>query len=298
MAIPPEVCRYRNIKERFSMESVKRDLSGSRHLEREYVFDKLPMDGHGQMVLDIGPGPKARACEECIRRGYNVVAVDLRGIIDGFPRLVYDMEAIMTYSLKGDRKVEWGYVKQNLPEGDGFLLDIGPSPTNPKPARVALSRGYQVVAVGLQRPELAHQKFTFIHGDFLEVNIPWTFDWIINISTIEHFGLAGRYGITENNPDADLLGMRRARALMKPNAKMLLTIPVGVDSVMGFLHRVYGKVRLPRLLRGYRVLEKLYWAKFNDEDIFVSTDEETALSTIPTINSSYYALGAYTLSVE
>lgn len=274
------------------------DISGSRTIERQYAFDRLPAGGYGQMVLDIGPGHKARTCEEYIRRGFNIVAVDLEEVRDGFPRLIYDEGAVMTYSLKGDRKVEWGYVKQRLPEGKGFLLDIGPAPANPKPARVAVSLGYNVVAVGLEEPKYVHQKFTFIHGDFLDVYIPWTFDWILNISTIEHFGLAGRYGVIESDPDADLLGMHRAYTLMKPDAKMLLTIPVGIDNVMGFRHRVYGEKRLPRLLQGYKILEEMYWAKFNDENVFVSTDKETALSTVPTLDPSYYALGAFTLMVK
>lgn len=273
------------------------DISGSRAIERQYALNRLPVEGYGQMVLDVGPGPKARTCEECIRRGFDVVAVDSEEVRDGFPRLVYDEGAVMTYSLKGDRKIEWGYAKQRLPEGKGFLLDIGPAPANPKPARIAASRGYDVVAVGLEKPEYVHQRFTFIHGDFLEVDIPWTFDWVLNISTIEHFGLAGRYGVTENNPGADLLGMEKARTLMKPDAKMLLTIPVGLDNVMSFRHRIYGEKRLPELLQGYRILEELYWAKFDGENVFVPTDKEIALATVPTLDPSYYALGAFTLTI-
>lgn len=274
------------------------DIGGSRTIERQFVYERLSPSGCGQAVLDIGPGPKARTCEECLRRGFDVVAVDLGEVRDGFPRLVYNEGAVMTYSLKGDRKIEWGYVKQRLPEGEGFLLDIGPAPANPKPARVAVSLGYNVVAVGLEKPEYVHQQFTFLHGDFLDVYIPWTFDWVLNISTIEHFGLAGRYGVVESNPDADLLGMRRARVLMKPDAKMLLTIPVGLDNVMSFRHRVYGERRLPRLLQGYEILEEMYWAKFENENAFVLTDKKIALSTVPTLDPSYYALGAYTLSVK
>lgn len=296
-----EMCPRLHLKSHnleYGEQEMNVSIAGSREIERKFAFNRLPKSGQGQMVLDIGPGPKARSCEECMRRGFDVVAVDLEEVRDGFPRLIYNEGAVMTYSLKGDRKVEWGYVKKRLPKGNGFLLDIGPAPANPKPARVAVSLGYHVIAVGLEKPKDAHQKFTFIHGDFLEVYIPWMFDWILNISTIEHFGLAGRYGVTESNPDADLLGMHRAYTLMKPNAKMLLTIPVGIDSVMSFRHRVYGKKRLPRLLQGYKILEELYWAKFDDENAFVPTDKETALSTIPMLDPSYYALGAFTLIKE
>lgn len=204
----------------------------------------------------------------------------------------------MTYTLKGDRKFEWGYVKEKLPVARGLLLDIGPAPANPKPARIAVSRGWDVVAVGLEPPEFKHDRFTFIHSDFNEVTLKRRFDWILNISTVEHFGLVGRYGVTVADADADLRGMGKARKLLKRSGKMLLTIPVGQDAVMGWHHRVYGVERLPLLLKGYRTIEELYYAKCDDQDLYKPCDRTTALAQVPTVEPSYYGLGLFMLGRE
>jgi len=53
--------------------------------------------------------------------------------------------------------------------------------------------------------------------DILKVDLPAKhFDLVINWSTVEHVGLAGRYGVTKSRPDGDLEAMARLRDLMKP----------------------------------------------------------------------------------
>jgi hypothetical protein len=266
------------------------DISGSRAIERAFVLARL---GRGPgAVLDIGPGPKAKLCGAALALGFDdVVAVDLEPMQEGYPKVIY--------STKGDRKIEWGYVKEKLPPGEGFVLDIGPAPANPKPASIAADRGWDVVGVGLEPPtKFTHKKFRFYHEDFLKINLACRFDWVLNISTIEHFGLAGRYGVTEQDDDADLRGMAKARTLMKSHGRMLLTVPVGQDAVMSFRHRVYGVERLPRLLDGYVVVEAAYYAKTGGVDEYVPVAPDAALAVVPTLEpETYYGLGCFVLGV-
>jgi len=267
------------------------DISGSRAIERNFALDQIG-NGPGQ-VLDIGPGPKPKVSMAAIERGFDVVAVDMEPI---------RQEWVMAYTLKGDRKFEWGFVKNKLPEGQGALLDIGPAPGDPKPSRIAADRGWSVTAVGLEEPfrRLPEQRFTFLQGDFNLVDLaPKSFDWILNISTIEHFGLAGRYGVTEMSEGDDLRGMAKARTLLKPEGRMLLTIPVGQDAVFVPRHRVYGPKRLPLLLAGWQVLTAEYYGKFDGRDEYVLCTRKEAYQIEPHIEpSSFYGLGLFVLAVD
>jgi hypothetical protein len=83
------------------------------------------------------------------------------------------------------------------------------------------------------------------------------FDVIVSISSIEHDGL-GRYG-DPLSPDADLNVMRRLQNLLKPDGLFFLSVPIGPDVTVYNLHRRYGAIRLPHLLKGWSVADKLPW---------------------------------------
>ncbi len=195
--------------------------------------------------------------------------------------------------LLGDRDVEWSWVASQVPAGPGEALDFGPGGS--RLGLMAAQRGYRVTAIDLQHvnwPYL-HPDLCFIQGDLLKLSFPRNrFDLVINCSTIEHVGLAGRYGVGEHRPDGDLEAMAYLRTLMKPGAGMLLTIPVGRDAVVGRLHRVYGSHRLERLLDGYAIEKEQYWAK-NSQNTWTLTNRRNALAVEP--GERIYGLGCFVL---
>jgi len=83
------------------------------------------------------------------------------------------------------------------------------------------------------------------------------YDCCISISSIEHSGL-GRYGdaIDENG---DLKTMELLRKKIKVGGLLFLAVPIGADRIdtngVVQLHRVYGKKRLPELLKNWNMLE-------------------------------------------
>jgi len=90
---------------------------------------------------------------------------------------------------------------------------------------------------------------------------PIAFDAVLSISSIDHDGL-GRYN-DPLAPDGDLLSMWWTQsAMVKRTAEafLLMTVPIGPDTVAWNLHRRYGKVRLPLLLRGWDVRAKYGWS--------------------------------------
>lgn len=180
-------------------------------------------------------------------------------------------------NLLGDRDVEWSWVASRIPPGPGHALDFGTG-GGPLPLLMA-NRGWDVTALDLSevRWPFAHEAVRFIRGDVLDVDLPInSFDLVVNCSSVEHVGLAGRYGVTRADPDGDLKAMKRLRELMKEGATMLLTVPAGKDGLFSPLCRVYGSARLPKLVGGFRVQEETFWIK-DDENRWILTGARQAL---------------------
>ena len=79
------------------------------------------------------------------------------------------------------------------------------------------------------------------------------FDSVWSISSFEHDGL-GRYG-DPLNPNADLSAMANVLDYVDPKAGVVvLSVPMGRDSVQWNEGRIYGVERLPLLLARYEVL--------------------------------------------
>ena len=72
------------------------------------------------------------------------------------------------------------------------------------------------------------------------------FDFVLSISSVEHDGLGG-YG-DPINPDGDLKSMKEMKKFVRPGGIMFLNVPIGEDRVIFNRERVYGKLRLPKLL--------------------------------------------------
>ncbi|GAF74558.1 unnamed protein product [marine sediment metagenome] len=196
-------------------------------------------------------------------------------------------------NLLGDRSIEWSWIAANMPHGSGKALDLGPGGSDL--GLIAARQGFNVIALDLQTVHwpYRHSQLRFVQGDILTIPFPNDhFDLVINCSTVEHVGLAGRYEVTESRPDGDLEAMGRLKELIKPGGVMLLTIPVGRDRVFKPLHRVYGLERLPRLLDGYTVEIEEYWVK-NNENQWVMTDKQDALAREPL--ERLYGLGCFVL---
>jgi SAM-dependent methyltransferase len=195
-------------------------------------------------------------------------------------------------NLEGDREIEWSWVLAHLGTGPGEALDFGCG--NNMLSFIAARSGYNVTAIDLQdiRWPYTLANMRFVRGDILKTDLPESgFDVIINCSSIEHVGLSGRYG-SDENPEGDLGAMARMHDLLKPGGVMLLTVPIGIDSVFLPLHRVYGRERLPKLLKNWKIEKKEFWTK-NDRNLWVSVSEPEAFNFQPT--KYCYGLGCFVL---
>jgi len=167
-------------------------------------------------------------------------------------------------NLEGDRDIEWTWISAHMPAGPGKALDFGTGDSHL--AFQAALCGFDVTSIDLGPVSryYSHPKVRYLQADLLTMDLPkGSFQLVINCSTVEHVGLSGRYGVTDQRLDGDLEAMKLLLQAMKPGGKMLLTIPVGLDQVFAPLCRVYGSKRLPFLLKGYSTLKEEFWQKKN-----------------------------------
>src|SRR5205823_12962518 len=110
-------------------------------------------------------------------------------------------------TLQGDRWIEWSFCLARLADGPGKTLDFGADIG--LLALAAAQRGHDVVALDRMPPALdyAHPRVTHVQGDILDRPLgDRRFDQIVNCFSVEHVGLAGRYG-SGDRPDGDLEAM-------------------------------------------------------------------------------------------
>jgi len=197
--------------------------------------------------------------------------------------------------LTGDRDVEWAWVAGTLPKKPGRVLDLGPA-TASTPMMAAL-RGGDVLALDLDPPPVpfAHANLRYLKGDIVNGGLPpGQFDTIINCSTTEHIGLAGRYG-SADMPDGDVVAMTLLRERMADaQSRMIFTIPVGRDMIAAPYHRIYGHERLPRVLARYEVAREAYYAKVGAKNVWQPVSRDVALAVQG--SESFYALGLFVLA--
>jgi SAM-dependent methyltransferase len=199
-------------------------------------------------------------------------------------------DAAAERTLEGEREVEWAWCIGHIRPGPGRVLDFGSG--NGMIALGASLAGNESVAVDLERQQyLFHGNgIEYVQGDFLQLDFePRSFDQIVNCSSIEHVGLAGRYG-SADRPDGDLEAMAKLAGLLRPGGEMVLAIPLGQDAVFAPWHRVYGEERLSLLLERWTVTAESYWAKVDGEK-YEPVARAEALADVG--SATYYALGLY-----
>ena len=194
-------------------------------------------------------------------------------------------------SLAGDRDLEWTFCQARLADGPGTTLDFGAD--TGLLALAAALRGHDVVA--LDRLDVTgqvdHPRVQRMVADLLDRPLrDRRFDQIVNCSSVEHVGLAGRYG-SSAAPDGDLEAMGILADALAPDGRHILTVPVGRDLVCAPQHRIYGERRLPELLARHAVVEEQFWHKAGPA--WTPTDRATALATEG--SASFYALGLFVL---
>src|SRR5713226_5092133 len=112
--------------------------------------------------------------------------------------------------IHGERNVEWSFLSAEMPSGPGEALEFGCE--QGYMSLVAAQKGFHVIANDLEEQVFTwkHQCVEFVRGDFLSIPLPLNhFDLAINCSSVEHVGVAGRYGIGVRDDEGDIRVMER-----------------------------------------------------------------------------------------
>jgi hypothetical protein len=198
--------------------------------------------------------------------------------------------------LCGDRCIEYAFVIEQLNSLDRkkTVLDVGCSGSVLTTAVRAL--GFRTThGIDLLPSPVDFPGIKYFCGDFLGTkDLNAHYDIVIFCSSIEHFGLSGRYGSKESN-EADLYALRRAIDLLPSGGVLLLTLPYGVEMTIAPWHRVYNKESnlLKHAFANLEVKAESFFAR-SVRGPWAPCTEAEAARVVPTSDS--YALGMFCFS--
>lgn len=144
---------------------------------------------------------------------------------------------------------KWLYDTLDMCPIDGINVAIMGS-TEPWYETIVLEYGGKPTTIEYNKPN-------YRHPDIEEISVqeywkaPRQFDIALSISSFEHDGL-GRYG-DPLNPSGDLRAMNEMKKILKPDGVLFLAVPIGLDKVVWNAHRIYGNVRFPMLIDGWKM---------------------------------------------
>lgn len=126
---------------------------------------------------------------------------------------------------------------------------------------ILLNLGNRVTTVEYNVPSVSYPNLNAIsYNEFAKSETKY--DCVVTYSSVEHSGL-GRYG-DPLDPDGDLHTMDAIHYHLVDNGKLIWGAPVGHDALVWNAHRIYGRIRIPKMFLGFRELE---WIDFDRERI-------------------------------
>ena len=188
-----------------------------------------------------------------------------------------DIEASGEIDRPVTRVIEYSFAIQKLGSAQGKkVLDIGcTSKWNILPAVLA-GFGWEVYGIDIRRLKFKHPNFHFVGEDIQHTSFPDSFfDAVCAISTIEHIGLRGRFGVHKDDPQGDAKAVREVQRIIRPGGNFLVTVPYGQRTIIRPLHKVYDKAWLKALFADWKIKNEIYYVH-NEEGYWEIVPEEVA----------------------
>ena len=198
----------------------------------------------------------------------------------GWLRFAYrflDVEASAEAALPDGRMIEYSFVIGKLVSlAKGRLLDVGcVARLNLVPATIA-SLGWEVYGIDMRPFKFRFPNFHFVLGDVTKTDFPDSFfDAVSAVSTLEHIGLEGRYGISKGDPEGDAKAVREIRRILGKGGRLLVTLPYGIEKRQTTLNRVYNQDSLKELFSNWEIKEKVFYSQDSEGFWIPVVEEET-----------------------
>ena len=175
-----------------------------------------------------------------------------------------------------DRYLEYPFVIRNLPKPPAKLLDVGSSGSYF--VLLLSSLGYDTCGFDVRvypiLNKVKFENFSFVQGDIRKTAFPDAyFDIITAVSTIEHIGLSGRYGMNEEI-DGDKKALQEMKRILKLGGVIILTVPFGKAKVFRPFHRIYGSAQIRELVNSFKIEEEEYYLQDKDNNWSKCSKEE------------------------
>ncbi len=155
-----------------------------------------------------------------------------------------------------ERMVELPFLFRNVAPPPRSLLDIG-CVESVVPIQLSML-GYDVTGIDIRNYHFKHKNFSFIKDDFNLHKFEQTFDIIVDISAIEHFGLH-TFSNLELDFDSDKKAVRKVHSLLRPKGQFIFTAPFGVHEIIGSFERIYSNSDINELFKGFRIDNAQYF---------------------------------------
>jgi ubiquinone/menaquinone biosynthesis C-methylase UbiE len=185
-----------------------------------------------------------------------------------------------------DRYLEYPWLLENIRITGGKILDVGSTASNM--LYNFLPKEVQIYSIDLNSKNIESAAVKFSVGDIRKTNYEDNyFDVISCISTLEHIGVAGRYG-SDDDPSGDLKAVKEMARILKPGGTILLTVPYGTRDVLP-INKLYNKERINELFKDFFSVEIEYRKYFQKFHLWLTTNEVEAAKT-DMIKDLWYAI--------
>lgn len=160
-----------------------------------------------------------------------------------------------------ERAVEYPWIYKNISKiTGGTVLDVGAREGLPS-TDLLLENNNLVYTIDINASPLnkSNPKLNIDRGDIRKTKFKDAFfDAVIAVSTLEHVGLPGRYGITEADDKGDLRAMQEIHRILKPDGQVFVTLPYG-GGKSRLLNRLYDEERIIELFSGFDLQIRQYF---------------------------------------